>query len=611
LKQLRSILKEYWGYETWLPLQQEAMASVMANRDSLVVLPTGGGKSLCFQAPALAMPGMALVVSPLISLMKDQVDGLNENGVPAACLNSTLSADERREVRARAKSGSLKLLYVAPERLVTDWFLSFLRTVELSFVAIDEAHCISMWGHDFRPEYHELRRLRDHFPGLAFHGYTATATEQVRNDILSQLRMVEPEVLIGSFDRPNLTYRVARRATGSGRMRQITDVIDRHHGDSGIIYCISRKAVEKLSAELNGRGYQTLPYHAGLTDGKRKANQDAFIKEETDIIVATVAFGMGIDKSNVRFVIHAAMPQSPEHYQQESGRAGRDGLEADCCLFYSLQDYTIWKTLLSEGDEQAIRIAYGKLDRMLQYCSGVTCRHEALLGYFGQHLDKTDCGACDVCEGDLELAPDGQVIGQKILSCVIRLRERFGGDYTAKVLTGSSDQRILQNCHDTLSTYGLLASQTQSTVHDWVEQMVAQGFLRKTGEFNVLTVTTAGWTLIRGDVTPQLLKPAPKSGKQRKRKTADTAADSWDEVSMPLFEEMRALRRSLASERGVPPFVVFSDATLRDMAQRSPQTLDEFLAVHGVGEKKRDEYGEIFLELIAQVNGAATCGQAE
>ncbi len=492
MDRLQAIKREYWGYDEWLPLQKEAMASIINKRDSLVVLPTGGGKSLCFQVPALVQNGMAIVVSPLISLMKDQVDALRECGVSAAFINSSLSTEERRSVLADARKGQLKLLYVAPERLVGDYFIDFIKSIKISFIAVDEAHCVSMWGHDFRPEYHELKILKRVLPDVTIHAYTATATEQVRGDIIKQLGLENPEVLVGSFDRPNLNYAVARRAAGAKRLAQILEVIDRHRDESGIIYCISRKNVDALNKELNQRGYRSLPYHAGMSDADRKASQNAFIREEIDIIVATVAFGMGIDKSNVRYVVHAGLPQSLEHYQQESGRAGRDGLEAECCLFFSLQDYAIWQRILSDNDQQQASILHAKLGAMVNYASSVICRHETLLKYFSQNLDKSNCQACDVCLGRLDLVEDAHVISQKILSCVIRLRERFGGDYTAKVLAGSFDKRILANGHDNLSTYGLLSEHAQGVVHDWIEQLVSQNFLCKSGEYNLLQVTAAG-----------------------------------------------------------------------------------------------------------------------
>ncbi|MEE3285149.1 MAG: ATP-dependent DNA helicase RecQ, partial [Planctomycetota bacterium] len=486
IQQLRDVLKTHWGYDGFLPLQQEAMQCVLEDRDSVVVLPTGGGKSLCFQAPAVVRSGVGLVVSPLISLMKDQVDGLNAAGVPAACLNSSMEPDARRRVFEDLEVGNLKLLYIAPERLVQPGMLDTLAASNVSLVAIDEAHCISQWGHDFRPEYRQLKLLKERLPGIAIHAYTATATTQVREDMIEELELSGPEVLVGSFDRPNLSYKIMLRDGGTDQMATI---MDRHRDESGIIYCISRRDVEKTSEQLNQRGYQTRPYHAGMSDEERRDNQDAFIGERVDTIVATVAFGMGIDKSNVRYVIHAAMPKSLEGYQQETGRAGRDGLEAECCLLYTGGDYGRWRAILDGSDSEPTEGAWQSLQAMQDFAGSVVCRHAALVEYFGQSLDSDNCGACDVCLGELDQVEDPLVIGQKILSSVIRQEQRFGADYTVKVLRGSSEQRILDNRHDQLSTYGLLADEDVRAVRGWVEQLVAQGFLAKVGEYNVLVVT--------------------------------------------------------------------------------------------------------------------------
>jgi ATP-dependent DNA helicase RecQ len=571
-------------------LQKEAMQCIAEGRDSIVVLPTGGGKSLCFQGPAVTMSGLAVVVSPLISLMKDQVDALSECGVPAGRLDSSLSFEERKAVYDAMFSKKLKLLYLAPERLVSDDFLQFIREVELSFVAIDEAHCVSMWGHDFRPEYRRLGMLKKLFPGVTIAAYTATATEQVRKDIAEQLGLDKPKMLIGSFDRPNLIYKVQAKAN---IFKQVREVLDRHKGESGIVYCIRRKDVDGMCAELASKGYSVAPYHAGMEDADRKRRQDMFIKEEVDTIVATIAFGMGIDKSNVRYVVHAGMPKSLEHYQQESGRAGRDGLEAECCLFYSGGDYGVWKFLMKDMEPEAQEIAMIKLSRMYSYCTGGLCRHKAILRYFGQDLDKANCQACDVCLGELSHVDDALVTGQKILSCVIRLDERFGGNYTALVLTGSQDKRIMENGHDALSTYGLLSDHSKNTVHNWIEQLVGQDYIRKAGEYNVLTVTLKGREVLRGEETPRLLKPARKPAKVSK-----VVADSWEGVDQGLFEALRNLRRGLASKKGVPAYVVFGDAALRDMARRRPSTETAFLEVRGVGEKKNEQYGETMLAAI-------------
>jgi len=597
---LREALKQYWGYDRFLPLQEAAMQCVLDDRDTLVVLPTGGGKSLCFQAPAVCREGLALVISPLISLMKDQVDGLNAVGVPAACLNSAMPPDERQRVVSGVRDGSFRLLYVAPERVVQAQMLDLLAATPVSLVAIDEAHCISEWGHDFRPEYRNLTILREALPGVGIHAYTATATETVREDIVRELALENPEVLVGSFDRPNLVYRVSLR---DGRAKQIREILDRHPGEAGIIYCISRKDVEQVAAALARDGYRALPYHAGLDDDVRRKNQEAFIQERADMIVATVAFGMGIDKSNVRYVIHAAMPKSLENYQQETGRAGRDGLEAECCLFYSAGDYGRWRAMLEQTEGEATEGTWQSLGAMIDYAGGVVCRHRALAEYFGQQLDGENCGACDVCLGELDVVDDAQVVGQKILSSVIRQGERFGADYSVKVLRGSTEQRVVDNGHDRLSTFGLLAEFSARAVRGWVEQLVVQNYLEKVGEYNVLAVTPSGRELLRGEATPRLLKPAEP---RRSRAGAAAHEDSWDGVDRELFEVLRRLRRVLADERSVPPYVVFSDAALRDMARRRPTSAEEFRQVHGVGDKKLADYSEEFLRAIGGSGTAET-----
>lgn len=591
---LLQALQRYWGYTAFLPLQQQAMTCVLQGRDSVVVLPTGGGKSLCFQAPAVCMNGLAIVVSPLISLMKDQVDALRSCGVPAAYVNSTLSFDERRTVAEQVRRGVLKLLYVAPERLLADRTLAFLKTADISFVAIDEAHCISSWGHDFRPEYRGLRVLKQALPRAAVHAYTATASQRVREDIAEQLGLREPAMLVGGFDRPNLVYRVRRI---SRRLEQIHEIISRHPGESGIVYCISRRAVEATAEALVQLGLRAAPYHAGLDDRVRRDNQDAFINDRVDVIVATVAFGMGIDKSNVRFVIHSGMPKSLEHYQQESGRAGRDGLEADCWLLHGGGDAMTWRRLIQTGEATASEGALRSLAAMEDFCKSVTCRHAAIVRYFGQHLQTGNCGACDVCLNELDLADGALAISQKIVSCVARLGQRFGADYTAKVLNGSGEQRIIDNGHDRLSTYGLLEDQGLPAIREWIEQLVGQGFLEKTGEYNILQITESGRGLLDGEATPRLLRPAaPK----RPRSATPQSADPWDGVDRGLFESLRRLRLELAEQKQVPAYVVFSDATLREVARLRPSDLPGLRQVKGVGDRKLADYGEIFLARIRE-----------
>lgn len=595
LSSLSEVLKRYWGYDSFRPLQAEAMRAVLEHRDSVVVLPTGGGKSICFQAPAAAMPGLAVVVSPLISLMKDQVDALTECGIPAACVNSSMTNQERLQVANSIRQGKLKLLYVAPERLCTEKMLDFLESSNVSFFAIDEAHCISAWGHDFRPEYRMLQQLRSRFPGIGVHAYTATATEHVRQDISDQLGLRDPEWLIGSFDRPNLVYRVQRKKDA---LKQVLAVVNSHPGEAGIVYCISRREVDELASQLVAEGCKARPYHAGLSDADRMRHQDEFLNEETQIIVATVAFGMGIDKSNVRFVIHTGAPKSLEHYQQETGRAGRDGLEAECWLLWSSANFITWRRMQEELPEEAKLHAFDSLKGMEQFCSGVVCRHKALVEHFDQAYDNENCNACDVCLEQLDLVADPVIVGQKILSCVVRVKEGFGADYVAQVLVGSKEARIIENGHDQLSTYGLLKDEGKSAVRDWIEQLASQGLLQRVGEFNTLKVTAEGRQLLKGVGLPRLLAPSKKkSAADRKTKIE---AESWDGVDRPLFELLRGLRRRVAEEHRVAPFIVFADTTLRDLARRRPTSLDGFRLVHGVGEKKTADYGTRFIDAIRQ-----------
>lgn len=590
--QLIATMRQYWGYEGFRPLQQEAMQAVLDDRDSVVVMPTGGGKSLCYQVPALCKPGLAVIASPLISLMKDQVDALTACGIQAACINSTITLEERREIVSDIRTGATRILYLAPERLLSERTLDFLAGVDVSFFAIDESHCISEWGHDFRPEYRMMRMLKDRFPGVGVHAYTATATERVREDIAQQLGLIDPELLVGSFDRPNLMYRVERR---KDRFSQIQDVVSRHHGESGIVYCIRRADVESISEQLNAAGIKSLPYHAGLSDEQRQRHQEAFIQERVDVVVATVAFGMGIDKSNVRYVVHAGMPKSLESYQQESGRAGRDGLEAECVLLYSSGDMVTWKKMLGDLPDTAQAAAFHSLEALDHFCIGTECRHRMLVSYFGQELEQEECEACDVCLGTVDLVEDALILGQKILSCIVRTGERFGADHNAKVLCGSRDKRVLEFGHDELSTYGLLQDQSIRAVRLWIEQLVGQRFLCKTGEYNILKLTESGRELLRGNITPKLTKPEAEKADTPKRKGK---ADDWEGVDRGLFDSLRTLRRDKAEEAGIPAYIVFGDSSLREMARHRPSTLENFRLMKGVGDKKCQDYGETFITHI-------------
>jgi len=596
---LQHVLKTYWGFDDYLPLQREAMQCVLADRDSLVVMPTGGGKSLCYQAPAMCRDGLAIVVSPLLALMKDQVDGLRTNGIPAAAVNSTSAADEKRDVMRQIESGHLRLLYMSPEKLLAPRTIEFLQQHRISYFAIDEVHCISAWGHDFRPEYRGLRLVRDRFPNIAIHTYTATATEPVRHDIAEQLGLRDPKLLVGDFRRPNLRYHVARRQRG---LNQVCGIMDRFRGQSGIVYCITRADVDKTCAVLRQTGYSVLPYHAGMSDEDRVRNQDAFLAERVDTIVATIAFGMGIDKSNVRYVIHAGMPKSLENYQQESGRAGRDGVDAECWLLYSGGDMMKWKRVFEHSRGESRKAAETALETINAYATSVTCRHASLVEHFGQAWDDGPCSACDVCLGKLEVVESGQVIGQKILSCVLRVGKSYGADYISRVLTGSREQRIVSLGHDRVSTWGILSEFRRQDVRQWIEQLVNQNylcrvaheFMSRPGKYNVVHVTDEGRRLLAGEVSPILTR----SPKQTPVQTPAAVIDSWEGVDRGLFDALRQLRREEASRRGVPAYIVFSDATLRDMARHRPSSVERILDVRGVGQQKSSDFGPQFVECV-------------
>jgi ATP-dependent DNA helicase RecQ len=597
---LLEVLGRYWGYSAFRPLQREAMDAILSGRDSVVVLPTGGGKSLCFQAPALVRDGLAVVVSPLISLMKDQVDTLVGNGVPAACYNSSLPSDVKAAVAAGIGQGRYRLLYVSPERLVgegSDRFLAVLARSSVSFVAVDEAHCISQWGHDFRPEYRQLGKLRASFPGASLHAFTATATGRVRRDIATQLDLRDPVQLVGSFDRPNLVYRVLPRAN---LKRQLLDILSRHRGQAGIVYCTSRREVEALAAWLAGSGLRARPYHAGLADEERSRNQDAFLEEHADIVVATVAFGMGIDRSDVRFVVHAGAPQSLEHYQQESGRAGRDGLDAECVLIYSAADFMKWRLMLERNGEltDASRRLLRDIER---YAAGVGCRHRHLVSHFGEAYDRNDCGACDYCLEELEAVADPAVVARKILSCVARVGQRFGVAQVANVLCGSESEQVTARGHHRLSTFGLLRDRPSAEVRGYIEQLVAEGLLRQTDDaFSVLVLTDKGVELLKdaGAAPGLALARQRRPVKDRLPRRARVETESWQGVDRALFERLRAVRLEVARARGVPPYVIFHDTTLREMARLRPASIDALRGVYGVGARKAEDLGEIFLAAI-------------
>ncbi len=592
------VLRRTWGYDSLRPLQERAIDAVLGRRDSLVVMPTGGGKSLCYQLPPLLSGELTLVVSPLISLMKDQVDSLRQLGVEAAQVNSTTSAEEKRHLVALARDGRLRLLFVSPERLALDRFQEFLVTLDVRTFAIDEAHCISHWGHDFRPEYRQLGELRVRFPAASLHAYTATATAAVRRDIAVQLRLQEPETLVGSFDRPNLSYRILPRREP---LKQTLEVVERHGGEAGIIYCIRKKDVDETTAALQRRGIDARAYHAGLSREERTATQDAFASEKCNLVVATVAFGMGIDRSNIRFVLHSGLPKSIEHYQQETGRAGRDGLEADCVLLYSAADVLLWRSIVQrsaeEGgaEEEYIRHSQRQIDEMDRYARGAVCRHRALVSYFGQEYPSPNCSACDLCLGDVEEVADATVIAQKILSCVARTEQRFGAGHVISVLRGETTDRVRSLGHDRLSTYGLLSSHPQHELRDWMYQLIGHGFLVQEGDrYPILRLTEASRRVLRGEESVRLIQIARKE----KRKKSRSEAESWEGVDGALFESLRALRRELASARGVPPYVILGDRSLREIARSRPRTLVELREIYGIGDKKLADLGDRIMALM-------------
>ncbi|MDP6377538.1 MAG: DNA helicase RecQ [Pseudomonadales bacterium] len=586
------ILRNIFGYAGFRGQQADIIQHVCSGADALILMPTGGGKSLCYQIPAMAMPGMGIVVSPLIALMRDQVRALLELGVRAAFLNSTLTPQEQADVLDRARRGELDLLYVAPERLLQEETLTQLVSMDVSLIAIDEAHCVSSWGHDFRQDYLELNRLREQFPSVPRLALTATADERTREDIIKRLALDDPERFITGFDRPNIRYSVHPKTDAR---RQLLGFLSDRRDQAGIVYCLSRKSVERTAEWLHQQGFDALPYHAGLDVETRTGNQERFLTDDAVVIVATIAFGMGIDKPDVRFVAHMDLPKSVEAYYQETGRAGRDGEPADAWMVYGLQDVVRLSRMVeeSEASEQHKRYERMKLDTLLGWCEVTRCRRRQLLRYFGEELPR-DCGNCDVC-----LQPpvtwDGTQAAQKALSCVYRTGQRFGAGHLIDVLRGQLRDKVTRLRHDALSTFGIGAEFSDAQWRSIFRQLVVRGFLiSDPARFGALRLTPAARSLLRGEEELFLREDVERAKKASVRKR-HIDIDIEDEE---LLDALKRLRRELAQAQGVPPYVVFHDATLKEMILLRPKKTADMLEVSGVGQAKLAKYGDTFLKLL-------------
>jgi len=592
------ILRQYYGYRSFRPHQLEIIETVLRGQDAFVLMPTGSGKSVCYQIPAVLRPGVGIVVSPLIALMQDQVMALRQNGLRADFLNSSLSAAEAGGVEKRALAGAIDLLYVAPERLLTENFQKLLQTIPIGLFAIDEAHCVSQWGHDFRPEYLMIADVTKRFAGVPKLALTATADAHTRRDILEKLDLSQAAQFVSSFDRPNIRYRIQLKANGKRQLRAF--ILREHPGESGIVYVRTRRRADDIAAWLATQGIEAAAYHAGLEQRTRLERQRRFLRNPAAVMVATIAFGMGIDKPDVRFVAHLDLPASMEAYYQETGRAGRDGKPADAWMAYSLSDVVAMRALLegSDGAETIKRLRSRKLEALLGYCETVACRREILLGYFGESYP-TRCGNCDNCLQPSETW-DGTLAAQKALSCVYRTGQRFGAAHLTDILVGNASPTVLRHGHDRLKTFGVGQDLSAAEWRSVFRQLAANGLLTvNVAEISGFRLTEKSWPTLKGSQTVEFRKdlPVTQPGK-RARPPERPAVGFANEPDRPLFEKLRQLRLEVSKRLNVPPYVVFHDKTLKEMASRRPSTRAELLAITGVGERKAEQFGDLFLEII-------------
>ncbi len=587
---MKTILKQYFGYDEFRPLQEEIINNVIGGNDSFVLMPTGGGKSLCYQLPALKLGGITLVISPLIALMKDQVDSLKACGISAEFINSSLLPAQIDGICARTRNNEVKILYIAPERFALAGFQEFLKTLPIRLIAVDEAHCISEWGHDFRPDYRNLSLLKEVFPSVPLMALTATATQKVREDILEQLRLKKSRVFISGFNRENLKLSVIEKKNAFSKL---VNILDKYKNESVIIYCFSRKETEEIADNLRLNEFKARAYHAGLDKSKRRLAQDLFIKDEVNIIVATIAFGMGIDKPDVRLVVHYTYPKTLEGYYQEIGRAGRDGLPSECVMFYTYADTRKHEFFINQIEDDRLRERTSqKLSEVLNYADLTSCRKKYLLKYFGEELKGDNCKGCDICLTEKEMF-DATVVAKKILSAVIRTGNRFGKNYIIDVLLGKKVQKVLLNRHDNLSVFGIIDDFSESETGQIIKQLTDLNYLMKSqGQYPTLSITRKGADFLQGSEKLEL----PKA--QADLAVESSARKGGLDYNQELFEKLRVLRKSFADEHGVPPFVIFGDTSLREMAYYFPRAKEDFARVSGVGEKKLEQFGSAFLAAI-------------